>query len=218
MTATLPPEGEALRLELKAQKLNQEEFAEKMDFSRNYLLKLLNEPILKEEYKVKAAKLLGKKPNEIWGLQKQTKPAVKAKGGTPIYDIVATAGSNENVSQLPEVPSFNITIPGYEDCNFGMYVYGHSMYPTIESGSLILCRKVNDKQVIMYGEIYLIRTKDYLMTKRLQKANDPKHVLCTSDNFEQRAKEFKRFEPFDLDRDKIMDLYIVKGIIKKTQT
>ena len=74
MTATLPPEGEALRLELKAQKLNQEEFAEKMDFSRNYLLKLLNEPILKEEYKVKAAKLLGKKPNEIWGLQKQTQP------------------------------------------------------------------------------------------------------------------------------------------------
>lgn len=142
----------------------------------------------------------------------------KNETGTPIYDLKATAGSNENVSQMPEVPAFHVNVPGYEDCNFGMYVFGHSMYPTIESGSLILCRRVNDKQVIMYGEIYLIRTADYLMTKRLQKAEQKSHVLCTSDNFEQRSEKFKRFEPFEIERDKIIDLYLVKGIIKKTQS
>jgi phage repressor protein C with HTH and peptisase S24 domain len=129
----------------------------------------------------------------------------------------ATAGGNDNVSQLPEVPSFHVNVPGYEDCNFGMYVYGHSMYPTIETGSLVLCRRVRDKSVIMYGEIYLIRTDDYLMVKRLQKAKAGT-VLCTSDNFEKRSPEFKRFEPFELDIDKIIDLYLVKGIIKKTQS
>jgi transcriptional regulator with XRE-family HTH domain len=142
----------------------------------------------------------------------------KNEAGTPIYDLHATASGNHNVSQLPEVPSFHVNVPGYEDCNFGMYVYGHSMYPTIESGSLILCRRVSDKQVIMYGEIYLIRTADYLMTKRLQKAENKSHVLCTSDNFEQRSEKFKRFEPFEIERDKIIDLYLVKGIIKKTQS
>ena len=56
------------------------------------------------------------------------------------------------------------------------------------------------------------------MTKRLQKATKDSHVLCTSDNFETRSEKFKRFEPFDLKRDDIIDLYLVKGIIKKTQT
>jgi phage repressor protein C with HTH and peptisase S24 domain len=91
------------------------------------------------------------------------------------------------------------------------------MYPTIETGSLILCRRVNDKSVIMYGEIYLMRTNDYLMVKRLQRPEARNAVLCTSDNFEQRSEKFKRFEPFELPLDKILDLYLVKGIIKKTQ-
>lgn len=138
--------------------------------------------------------------------------------GTPIFDISATAGGIDNINQLPEVPSFRVKVPGYEDCNFGMYVFGHSMYPTIETGSLILCRKINNKQLIMYGEIYLVRTADYFMVKRLQKSTEPGCVLCTSDNYEQRSNDFKRFEPFDLPIDTILDLYLVKGIIKKTQS
>ena len=138
--------------------------------------------------------------------------------GTPIFDISATAGGIDNINQLPEVPSFHVKVPGYEDCNFGMYVFGHSMYPTIETGSLILCRKINNKQLIMYGEIYLVRTADYFMVKRLQKSTEPGCVLCTSDNYEQRSNDFKRFEPFDLPIDTILDLYLVKGIIKKTQS
>lgn len=138
--------------------------------------------------------------------------------GTPIFDISATAGGIDNINQLPEVPSFRVKVPGYEDCNFGMYVFGHSMYPTIETGSLILCRKINNKQLIMYGEIYLVRTADYFMVKRLQKSTEQGCVLCTSDNYEQRSNDFKRFEPFDLPIDTILDLYLVKGIIKKTQS
>jgi transcriptional regulator with XRE-family HTH domain len=146
-----------------------------------------------------------------------TKTGLPTEVGTPVYEIPATAGQMDHISQLPEEPSYRVSIPGYEDCNFGMYVYGHSMYPTIESGSLVLCRKIIDKSVIMYGEIYLVRTADYLMVKRLQKSDRKGHVLCTSDNFEQRSEKFKRFEPFDVPVDKILDLYIVKGIIKKTQ-
>lgn len=144
--------------------------------------------------------------------------SLKPNGGTPIYEVSATAGAMENVSQVNEEPTFFVSIPGYQDCNFGMYVFGHSMYPTIETGSLILCRKIIDKSVIMYGEIYLIRTNDYLMVKRLQKNETKGHVLCTSDNFEQRNEKYKRFEPFELAVDKIVDLYLVKGIIKKTQS
>lgn len=151
-------------------------------------------------------------------LFKSEKKLSLVEEGTPIYELAATATQSEYSGQLPEIPAFHVKIPGYEDCNFGMHVFGHSMYPTIETGSLVLCRKVNDKSIIMYGEIYLIRTADYLMVKRLQKNKEKGHVLCTSDNFEKRNEEFKRFEPFELSVDKIIDLYLVKGIIKKTQT
>lgn len=205
---TTPAEGELLRIEIKKAQLRQEDFAQKMGFSRNYLLRLLEREQLPAEIKTKAAKILKR---NIFA------KATPVTGGTPVYDLHATAGANENISQLPELPTFHVRVPGYEDCNFGMYVYGHSMYPTIETGSLILCRKVKDKSVIMYGEIYLIRTNDYLMVKRLQRPEVRNAVLCTSDNFEQRSEKFKRFEPFELPLDKILDLYLVKGIIKKTQ-
>ncbi len=202
-------EGELLRIEIKKSKLRQEDFAQKMGFSRNYLLRLLERGQLPPDIKAKATKILGR------NIFEKLTPVIHS--GTPVYDLHATAGANENISQLPELPTFHVKVPGYEDCNFGMYVYGHSMYPTIETGSLILCRRVKDKSVIMYGEIYLIRTNDYLMVKRLQKPEARNAVLCTSDNFEQRSEKFKRFEPFELPIDKILDLYLVKGIIKKTQ-
>lgn len=138
--------------------------------------------------------------------------------GTPIYDLHASASQLDNISQLPEVPSFHVNVPGYEDCNFGMYVYGHSMYPTIENGSLILCKRIQDKAVILYGEIYLIKTRDYLLVKRLQKSKERKSIHCMSDNKEKIESNGHKFEGFDLEIDKVIDLYLVKGIIKKTQS
>lgn len=155
---------------------------------------------------------------KLYNFDKPDPPLPILQEGTPVYELTATAGQMDNINQVPEVPAFHVNVPGYEDCNFGMYVYGHSMYPTIENGSLILCRRIFDKDVLMYGEIYLIRTHDYLIVKRIQKSDKKNCILCTSDNFEQRSEKYRRFEPFDLDKDKILDLYLIKGIIKKTQS
>ena len=142
--------------------------------------------------------------------------------GIPIYDIVARGGSGATHSQVPEVPSYWLSMPGYEDCNFGMYVFGHSMYPTIENGSLILCREIKDMSIILYGEIYLIRTHDGLFVKELQKPKETNkietHVVCVSHNQStDKDRKYNNFEPFDLPKNKILTLYIIKGIIKKTQ-
>lgn len=111
-----------------------------------------------------------------------------------------------------------VRVPGYEDCNFGMYVYGHSMYPTVENGSLVLCKKVMDKGVILWGELYVVITGDYRMVKRLQRAVKETRIICVSDNEELRRNNDKRYEPMEVERDKIRNLYLVKGIIKKTQS
>lgn len=210
-------DGGKLRSYLKEFNFNQEELATQLGMTRQGLNYHLNKEVLDYEFKMELRKH-GVKLFDENGKINLSVERTTPNPGTPIYDIKATATQSEFISQLPEVPAFNVTIPGYEDCNFGMFVYGHSMYPTIENGSLILCRKVNDKSIILYGEIYLIRTADYLMVKRIQKNDTPGNVLCVSDNFEQRTEKSKKYEPFDIPRDKIIDLYLVKGIIKKTQS
>lgn len=216
-------EGEKLREQMKDLKLTQDSIAGMLGMTRQNLNHHLRKEKLDEDFvrlireKMGFTSLSNGFALSVDRLE-NAKNIFKENEGTPVYELAATATQTEYASQLPEVPSFHVKIPGYEDCNFGMHVYGHSMYPTIETGSLILCRKVKDKSIIMYGEIYLIRTEDYLMVKRLQKNSQKGYVLCTSDNFEKRSEEFKRFEPFDMAIDKIIDLYLVKGIIKKTQS
>lgn len=230
-------EGELLRKYLRDQKITQEEFAEKLDLTRQGLGVHFRKEKLSHSFKLQLKDLgvtIFDKGKDNFtngsGSANNTTTLIVSKTdhgknkepanseGIPIYEVSATAGEMENVSQMPDLPSFHVKVPGYEDCNFGMHVYGHSMYPTIETGSLILCRKVKNKSVIMYGEIYLIRTDDYLMVKRLQKNSQTGHVLCTSDNFEKRSEDYRRFEPFEISIDSIIDLYLVKGIIKKTQS
>lgn len=133
-------EGDILRLEIKKSKIKQEDFASEMGFSRNYLLRLMERATLPDDIKDRACVILRK--DIFSSVQKQTN---EVNEGTPVYELNASAGQMEHTGQLPEVPAFHVNIPGYEDCNFGMYVYGHSMYPTIENGSLILCLRLTFK-------------------------------------------------------------------------
>ena len=205
--------GEELRSALKETGLPMGDIAEKLGITRQAMNLHFKKDIVDSKFLLRVEKIVGKKldANALHKLDTGSKPI-------PIYDVSATAGGLENISQMQELPSYYISMPGYEDCNFGLNVYGHSMYPTIENGTLVVCRRINDKSIIMYGEIYVLRTADYLMVKRLQKNNSPRAVMCISDNPEMRNEQYRRYEPFELAIDKIMDLYLVKGIFKKTQS
>lgn len=165
-------QGEKLKLAIRGKGLSMEEAATALQITRQTLHNYIKSAKLDKEFLQNVKKKLR--------IDLEQELQLTPDEGTPIYELSATASQMDNIGQLPEVPTFHVKIPGYEDCNFGMYVFGHSMYPTIETGSLVLCRKIHDKTVIMYGEIYLIRTKDYLMVKRLQKNEQKGYVLCTS--------------------------------------
>lgn len=165
--------------------------------------------------RIKASRNFKEKFYEVFNLQTLR---MQVSEGIPIYELRASASGIESFHDEKEIPAFSVQVPGYEDCNFGMYVYGHSMYPTIENGALILCRKITDKNIILYGEIYVIVTKDYRMVKRLQKSEIENSITCISDNGEDKKNGDRRYESIELNTDKILNLYIVKGIIKKTQS
>lgn len=134
----------------------------------------------------------------------------------PVYEARGSAGVVGAFSDLNQQTG-SIIVPGYEDCNFAIQASGHSMYPVIENGCLVLCRRISDKRLILWGEIYFIRTQDHQVIKRIQKSDKRGMVMLMSDNEEKRKDNKRRYEAQDVPVDAILDLYIVKGIIKKIQ-
>lgn len=139
--------------------------------------------------------------------------------GVPFYDVdVAASAGVEMFNDKNEMPNYHYNVPGFEDCDFAVPVFGHSMYPTYENGTVIMCKKINDKTLIIYGEAYLVVTKDYRMVKRLQKSENKGSVIACSDNEEERdTRGKKKYEPFEIPIDKIIHLYLIKGVIKRNQ-
>jgi hypothetical protein len=138
--------------------------------------------------------------------------------GIPMYDSIATASEVEVYDDVKSLePAFRVNIPQFRDCDFGKLLFGHSMYPTYESGSYLFCKQVHDKQLILWGEVYYIETRDYKTAKRLQKGDIPGELIACSDNTELRPNGKRRYEDFPVELDQIRNLYLVKGSVKQAQ-
>jgi phage repressor protein C with HTH and peptisase S24 domain len=134
------------------------------------------------------------------------------------YDIDATATPMEIFNDQSVIPSAQLDLPGFAGCDFAINVAGSSMYPSIENGAMILCKKVMDKSIILYGEVYFVVTNDYRMVKRLRKSPRKGYVVCSSDNHNGHDHpDGKTYADIDIPIDKIVHLYLVKGSIKRHQ-
>lgn len=134
----------------------------------------------------------------------------------PFFDVDVLATPIEVFNDQTTRPAYTIDMPGFQDCDFAIKVYGHSMYPTIESGMIVLCKKVVDMEIIAYGEIYLVVTADLRMVKRLLKSDKAGYVLATSDNHNGHASpDGKTYPPIEIPLVKILHLYLVKGSFKR---
>jgi hypothetical protein len=137
--------------------------------------------------------------------------------GIPMYDSAATASGVEVYNDLvQDEPAFVVNIPQFRDCSFGKLVYGHSMYPTIESGTYVFCKSVSNKLHILPGEIYYIEYDNYGVVKRLQKGDSPENVLAVSDNDEVRKDGSRRYESYTIPFDSIRNIYLIKGHFKQS--
>lgn len=127
----------------------------------------------------------------------------------PFYNIDVTAGSKDLFIDNRETIDYKIDMPGFKDCDFAVPVSGHSMYPKISSGNIIFCKKVNHREFIEYGHIYLIVTNDRRMIKQIRRSNDKESLMLVSENPE--------YDTFDLKKELIQHLYLVKGWANKNE-
>jgi len=211
---TLKISGIILKEALRRSLITQAEAAERLGISRQTLVNYTGKAELSEDFVQNVKENLGIDLNSSETIGRMIKePPPKWSEPTlrkiPFYAIDVSAGDISFYQDFNESPAYYIDLPGFNDCDLAMPVYGDSMYPKIKNGDIVLLKKINDHSIISYGEIYLVITAENRLLKYVRKHSDKSMITLLSEN--------ERFDEIEVERDKVKHLFIYKGKIEKSQ-
>ncbi len=148
----------------------------------------------------------------------ETDQALKTQTLIPMYDVEA-AGSTDlaDVSAVTK-PTKMINIGDLlSDSQAAIRMYGNSMLPGYPSGCVIGTRPITGN-VIEWGEVYVLETKDARYIKRLYKGENDT-IVCYSDSTNTYAEGPRKgksmYEPFEVAKKEVIRLHRVTGSIKR---
>ena len=99
----------------------------------------------------------------------------------------------------------DIILPGFSECKYAINAYGDSMHPVIKSGQVVILMEWTES-FIDWGRIYLVVTKSgYRIIKYLKPSDNADAIRCESEN--------KEYAPFDISKEDIHKMFLVKGWI-----
>jgi transcriptional regulator with XRE-family HTH domain len=125
--------------------------------------------------------------------------------GVPVYDIEFTAGFLESIrDKSPELVTY-INMPEVQGCDYVIRAKGDSMANYINNQDWIGIKRVDDIEVLNYGQPYAIVTKDMLLIKYVRKSKLENNILLKSEN--------ANYDDFELPLKKVLELYLVKTVI-----
>jgi transcriptional regulator with XRE-family HTH domain len=202
--------GEVIRANRKAKGLSQQQLADILGVSKNSVSKYEKGGGYDYEVAEKMARCFGLQTETLWMPDKlqESKPEVfntKPKG-IAYYNMEASAGPIEMFQDDSEIAE-QISIPGFQDCDIAINVWGDSMYPHYRAGNMIICKEVFDKGLIAYGEVYLVITSEFRTIKYIRKNDNKELVTLRSAN--------DKYDDVEVELDKIIKLYHVKGKIER---
>lgn len=122
-------------------------------------------------------------------------------------DIDASATPTEMFDPENKNTHRYIIVPGFDDCEYALNVWGDSMFPILNSGEIILTKEWKES-FVEFGLIYLIITKmNHRMIKYLQPGASDETLSCVSAN--------KFYKPIEVKKADIIKLYLIKGHISR---
>lgn len=142
------------------------------------------------------------------GKGEMTEPEIDVRADfSPIKYFVNVDSSMGNAQFLSDDDEkfVYISLPGYTKC-FAINAYGDSMLPLIKSGEIVILSDWHEN-FIDWGKIYLVVTKSgYRAIKRVFPSDDESRITCKSENEKSNP-------PFEVLKDDLLKLYIVRGWI-----
>lgn len=134
--------------------------------------------------------------------------------GVPYVNINLADLSHIASSLLHEKAEYYVNFRPFNDCDAYLPVYGDSMYPKYASGEIIAVREVLNKEIIQWGEAYLViadEDANNITTVKLLFEHTSQHKIVL------RASNPNYKGDTILDREAIKKLFIVKGKITRNQ-
>lgn len=139
---------------------------------------------------------------------------VNHNNGVPYYDIDVTGSITGSFQDMREKPEFFVDFRPFNDCTAYLPVYGDSMYPQFCSGEIVVIKEWPNKNVLLWGEPYLVITDETCNNLRTVKlvfpADEKGHITLRASN-----PNFKGDTVIPLDC--VIGLYIIKGKITRKQ-
>ena len=139
-------------------------------------------------------------------LKSTATPTYEQKRDTIKYfpNIIGSMGGMEFLDD-PNEHSIELVLPGFNGCKYAINAYGDSMHPVIKSGQIVLLQEWKER-FIDWGKIYLVVTKNgYRAIKYVVPSENDNTILCKSEN--------ENNPPFEVEKDEIYKMFLVKGWI-----
>lgn len=132
--------------------------------------------------------------------------------GVPYYSKPVTGSIVMSFDDLAgQEPEYRINYAPFNDCSFYRPVWGESMSPRFNPGDVIACKRVINKNYILYGETYLcIISLDgdfYETIKILRRHANPGMIILKPANTE--------FDETEIPINAILELYLIKGKVER---
>lgn len=131
-------------------------------------------------------------------------PVQAGQQGIPYYSTDAIGFVCQG--QRP-APTYYINVPGFDDCDFAATVTGDAMAPEVPAGAIVALKQVDTTGPVLPGEIYLAVTPDFALMRYVKldrKVSDGLWLMPPAESAE---------EPVGIRRERLLQLYLVKGII-----
>lgn len=126
--------------------------------------------------------------------------------GVPVYDVPIDASFIERYRDERYEPLYFVDIPKLRNCNFGAIVSGNSMYPVMKSGTIAICRIVEDLNYFDPGEMYFLSTVNGFETvKYVQPGDQPDELLLIPHN--------EKIKPTTIKKNMVIKMCIVEAWI-----
>ena len=136
----------------------------------------------------------------------------KRNEGVPYFDLdFSNQPFNESIIANEE-PEFYVNFKPFNDCTAYLTIYGDSMYPKYTSGDIISIKKLPNKDVILWGEAYLVITNEsannLCTVKIIHPHKNPDKIILRASNPNYAGDTV-------IDKKSILELYSIKGKITR---
>lgn len=166
------------------------------------------------EEKPTSASSTESKVNSTWINEPKTINGDKSntQNKIPFYDTVAVGGTSMLAEQDPQYANqAELIDPGtwFKSASGALRVYGHSMFPKYPAGCIVAFKE-SEKDVLIWGEDYVIELKDRRIVKRVEKS---KELGCISAVSYNKSEEYV-YSSIDIPVEKIKRIFMVMGKVE----